>query len=181
MAACLRGACNAYVRRLSATFETAIRLVDTLPLHTHFAALPGDEHAENPRMSIKRRMRHLQNGTNLDQWGDGLPERTWAGLPRYELRARLLGGAWPADEDLSNAAEETLQEQTEGVKSFRSPLHKTLFETRGRFYDRYRAAFQDEVARRDAELIARSEREEVGRRSWQSMVRQLQGDSGSGS
>lgn len=176
MAQCLRGQADFVVQRLSATFESAIRIVDGLPLHTHFDALPGDEQAENPRMSIKRRMRHLHNGTSVDQWGDGLPERKWPGVPRYDLRVLLRTKPWPVDESLAEATEETLQEQTATIDSFRSPLHKRLFERRGFYYDRYLAEFRAEVKRRGAELASRSEHEQTGQRTWQSSVRQLRGE-----
>eukprot|EP00933_Yihiella_yeosuensis_P062294 TRINITY_DN6524_c0_g1_i11.p1 TRINITY_DN6524_c0_g1~~TRINITY_DN6524_c0_g1_i11.p1 ORF type:complete len:1339 (+),score=386.61 TRINITY_DN6524_c0_g1_i11:47-4018(+) len=59
MANALRGAAESFVRRLSSVSEAAVRIVDSLPLHGHFAALPGDEQIEPPRMSIKRRLRRL--------------------------------------------------------------------------------------------------------------------------
>lgn len=183
MAACLRGLSDALVQRLAATFESVVRLVDVVPLHTHFAPLPGDDQAEMPRVSIKRRMRHVQNETKVDQWGDGLPERKWAGVPRYDLRGALLAGTWPADEELGEKTEEELkellQEVSPQVDSYRSPLHKRLFDKRGFYYDRYKSEFLAEVKRCDAELTARSEKEASGQRSWQCMVRQLQGGSGS--
>lgn len=177
MAEVLRGLGDGFVQRVAASFEAAIRLVDALPLHSFFAPLPGDEQAENPRMSIKRRMRHLQRGTSVDQWGDGLPERAWAGPPRYELRGELRGGAWPPDPELAEATEESLLAPMPAIASFRSPVHKRLLERRTFYYERYKAAFLEEARRRDAELAARLTKETVGKRNWRSNVRQLQGES----
>jgi len=176
MAECLRERGDAFVKRLSARFEAAIRLIDALPLHSHFGTLPGDEAVEPPRMSIKRRMRHLQNNTSVDQWGDGLPERQWMGIPRHELRAELRGSEWPVDSELADATPEMLAELTPTLASFRSPVHRTLFERRNFYYDRYRQEFVAEVRQRSAEFAAREENEQVGQRNWQSMVKQLNGD-----
>eukprot|EP00928_Gymnodinium_smaydae_P058571 TRINITY_DN4175_c1_g1_i2.p1 TRINITY_DN4175_c1_g1~~TRINITY_DN4175_c1_g1_i2.p1 ORF type:complete len:1496 (-),score=409.80 TRINITY_DN4175_c1_g1_i2:405-4892(-) len=172
MATCLREQADAFVKCLAARFEVAVGLVDALPLHGHFAPLPGDEQVEAPRMSIKRRMRKIESGQSVDP-GDGLPERSWRGVPRYELRALLRGGSWPEDEELSAVPEEDLQGRTPAVDSYRSPVHRDLYEQRNRFYDEFKQAFTAEVQRRDGELRAREERENVGDKTWYSMVRQL--------
>jgi len=213
MATALRGAAESFVRRITSVAEEAIRLVDMLPLHSHFGALPGDEKVEPARMSIKRRLRRLNaeaDGTGgpaspeaKDAKGGkskapvaeqpketteepGLPERNWPGLPRYELRAVVYGGGWPEDPVL--APEETsepsdskpdhqkLQELTETLNSFRSPVHRSIIERRTFFYERYKKEFVAEVERRSAELVARESKEEAGERNWQSMIKQLRGE-----
>ena len=45
MASVLRSCSLSFVGRLSTVSEVALRLVDLLPLHSHFGALPGDEKA----------------------------------------------------------------------------------------------------------------------------------------
>eukprot|EP00931_Biecheleriopsis_adriatica_P004181 TRINITY_DN105892_c0_g1_i1.p1 TRINITY_DN105892_c0_g1~~TRINITY_DN105892_c0_g1_i1.p1 ORF type:complete len:1662 (-),score=474.65 TRINITY_DN105892_c0_g1_i1:61-4488(-) len=125
MATALRGAAESYVCRLTSVAEQAMLLVDLLPLHSHFGALPGDEKVEPPRMSIKRRLRRLNASAEapasptekVDPKAKGkaaaapppdptpeepgLPERQWLGLPKYELRAKLYGNGWPEDPDLA--------------------------------------------------------------------------------
>jgi len=177
MASCLRAFGDLYVQRLAARFEAAIRLLDSVPLHGHFGNLPGDEQVEPPRMSIKRRMRHLKAGhASVDEWGDGLPERTWAGIPRYELRGTLRGSEWPEDPDLAEATEEVLAELSPNVESYRSPVHRTLSERRFHYYARFKEEFLAEVSNRNARISAREEKERVGQRNWLSMVKQLNGD-----
>jgi len=178
--ACLRERAGTYVQRLAANFEAAIRLVDALPLHSHFGTLPGDEQVEPPRMSIKRRMRRLSNDQTVDQHGDGLPQRQWEGVPKYELRLMLRGEPWRPDRELAEATPEMLAELTPLVTSFRSPVHKKLFERRSFYYQKYKTEFEAEVKRRAAELTAREDKERAGQRNWQSMVRQLNGDPGDG-
>mmetsp|Transcript_61884 Transcript_61884/g.109955 ORF Transcript_61884/g.109955 Transcript_61884/m.109955 type:complete len:1538 (-) Transcript_61884:220-4833(-) len=211
-ATALRGAAESFVCRLTSVAEEAIRLVDMLPLHSHFRALPGDEKVEPARMSIKRRLRRLNaeaesGGPASPEAKDpkgkgktpaaeppketpeepGLPERTWPGLPRYELRAIVYGDGWPEDRVLAPAetAEpsemqkpdpQKLQELTETLNSFRSPVHRSIVERRAFFYERYKKEFIAEVERRSAELVARETKEEAGERNWQSMVRQLRGE-----
>merc|ERR1712007_141020 len=130
---------------------------DALPLRSHFASLPGDEQVEPPRMSIKRRMRRLQSNTSVDQHGDGLPERQWEGVPQHELRGLLRGAEWPADSEFADATPEVMMELTPTVASFRSPVHKKLFERRAFYYNQYREAFVSEVQRRSAELAERED------------------------
>eukprot|EP00930_Biecheleria_cincta_P035834 TRINITY_DN24625_c0_g1_i3.p1 TRINITY_DN24625_c0_g1~~TRINITY_DN24625_c0_g1_i3.p1 ORF type:complete len:918 (-),score=218.72 TRINITY_DN24625_c0_g1_i3:395-3148(-) len=136
MASALRNSSEAFVRRLTSLVEESIRLMDLLPLHIHFGALPGDEKVERPRMSIKRRLRRLNAeaeavpASPVDAKAKakadpkakskpdpaaavepaeepGLPERQWPGLPRYELRSLLSGDGWPKDDVLA------LEEQAE--------------------------------------------------------------------
>ena len=99
-------------------------------------------------MSIKRRLRRLNaEGENVpeapnpkaaakgkaepkaaavpEEKPSGLPERKWIGLPKYELRALLCGGGWPADPVLMEEEtidEQKVQELTESLNSFRSFL-----------------------------------------------------------
>ena len=156
--------------RLTNIAEVSIRLLDLLPLHSHFGALPGDEKVraaqtrvdsscrfglslpckvEPPRMSIKRRLRRLNAeeekvpeanpkaaakgkaepkaaaAATEEKPPSGLPERKWIGLPKYELRALLCGGGWPADPVLMEEEtidEQKVQELTEPMSSFRSFL-----------------------------------------------------------
>ena len=153
--------------RLTNIAEVSIRLLDLLPLHSHFGALPGDEkvraaqthvdspclfgckrQVEPPRMSIKRRLRRLnaeeekvpeapnpkaaakgkaepKAAAAPEEKPSGLPERKWIGLPKYELRALLCGGGWPADPVLMEEEtidEQKVQELTESMSSFRSLL-----------------------------------------------------------
>jgi len=177
MVECLRAEGDIYVRRLAARFEVAIALLDALPLHSHFAPLPGDEQVEAPRMSIKRRMRRMQNGQDVDAEGDGLPERQWNGLPRRELRCLLRAGAWPEDPELPpDTATEVLEETTPGAASYRSPVHRQLYDRRNAAYEAFKTAFQTEVERRSKDLETRQEKEKVGDRTWTSMARQLNPD-----
>lgn len=177
LAESLREQASAFVARLAARFGAALRVLDRLPLHGHFLGLPGDEHAEPPRPSVKRRMRRLRSGTADAGLGDGLPPARFEGLPQHELRAALSGGAWPADPLLAELPPEAVQtERTPAVESFRSPVHKKLAERRKFYYDQYKVAFLAEVGHREAELTAREEREQAGQRNWRAMVRQLQPD-----
>jgi len=176
MASCLRSQAESFVSRLSSFFEASTRVVDSLPLHKHFAALPGDEQEETPRISIKRRMRHIQNGTSVDQWGDGLPERQWPGVERHAFRSKLSAAPWPEDELLGEAAEEKLKELTPTVNSFRSPLHKRLFEKRNFYYEHFMGEFSAEVQRREKQLAGRCDHERTDLKTWQSSVRQLRGE-----
>jgi len=173
---CLRKQVDIFVQRLAATFEAAVRLVDSLPLHPHFVSLPGDEHVEPARMSIKRRMRRLQKGEALHEHGDGLPERTWEGVPRYELRQLLRGSEWPVDVDLRDATPEQLAELSPAVVSFRSPVHKKLFERRNFYYGSYKSQFMKEVDSLAADLQARENNEQAGQKNWESSVKQLNHD-----
>lgn len=175
LAACLFAEADGFVRRLAARFEVAAALVDALPLHGHFVSLPGDEEVEAQRMSIKRRMRRMQDGeAAAAQSSDALlPPRSWAGLPRYELGCMLRGGSWPEDVATAALSVEQLAEKTPAVASFRSPLHRDLYDKRNFFYQQFQKQFAAEVARRDAELSAREEKERVGDKTWYSMVKQL--------
>lgn len=210
MSTVLRSAAANFVQGLASLWEQAVRLIDALPLHGHFGSLPGDEKLEPPRMSIKRRLRRLGTeeaaaeppaatakakaapapkaaasptpaATSMDTDTTGLPQRTWLGLPRQELRALLIGHGWPEDPELlqedGTPDSAKLQELTPSLESFRSPVHRRLFESRGHFYAQYQGEFTAEVERRCAELAAREEKEVSGEQSWQSMVRQLKGDS----
>lgn len=133
MASALRNSSEAFVCCLTSLSEEAIRLLDLLPLHFHFGALPGDEKVEPPRMSIKRRLRRLNAEAEAPPPSPepkakakadpkakakaepaaaaepsdetGLPQREWAGLPRYELRALLSDGGWPKDDVLATEEE----------------------------------------------------------------------------
>jgi len=188
-AVCLRGLATGFVRCMAARFELAIKLVDRLPLHAHYRQLPGDENEEVPRPSIKRRMRQLQTGVMADPSGETLTEKSWQGLPLNELRAALLcsdkegnarsSASWPPDYELSGLTPETLQtELMPAVASFRSPVHRRLFEARNVHYQRYKAEFFREVGcRRDA-LAMREVREQAGQQRWKTMVRQVQGGAG---
>jgi len=188
-AVCLRGLASGFVRRMAARFELAMRLVDRLPLHAHYRQLPGDENEEVPRPSIKRRMRQLQTGVMADLSGETLPEKYWQGLPLNELRAALLpadkegnatsSASWPPDYELSGLAPEALEtDLMPAVASFRSPVHRRLFEARNMHYQRYKAEFLREVGcRRDA-LAMREEREQAGQQRWKTMIRQVQGGAG---
>eukprot|EP00438_Fugacium_kawagutii_P000303 Skav205264 [mRNA] locus=scaffold1841:130764:134738:- [translate_table: standard] len=106
---------------------------------------------EPPRMSIKRRMRRLNNEEEKapepvpkaaakgkaaakppEEEKDkdtGLPERQWQGIPKYELRALFLGDGWPEDPILG-AEDEKQKELTDTLKSFRS--HEAQKECRWR-------------------------------------------------
>jgi len=202
MAASLRTACDHFVGRLTNIAEVSIRLLDLLPLHSHFGALPGDEKVEPPRMSIKRRLRRLNaEGEKVpeapnpkaaakgkaepkaaavpEEKPSGLPERKWIGLPKYELRALLCGGGWPADPVLMEEEtidEQKVQELTESLNSFRSPVHRSIVDGRLQFYERYKKQFAAEVSRWNAEMSAREAKEEAGEKNWQSMIRQLRGE-----
>ncbi|CAK8993853.1 unnamed protein product [Durusdinium trenchii] len=145
MALVLRRSCESFVCRLTTVAEVSIRLLDLLPLHSHFGSLPGDEKVEPPRMSIKRRMRRLNREDEAPEpvpkaaakgkaaakpppeepkeKDAGLPERQWTGVPKYELRAMLVGSKWPEDEMLPEEEfDQKKLELTETLKSFRSPL-----------------------------------------------------------
>lgn len=172
---CLRKQADKFVERLAANFEAAVRLLDALPLHRHFKALPGDEQIEAPRISIKRRLRRIQNGADLDQ-GEELPKRTWDGLPLYELRRLLEGGEWPEDPTFADASPEKLAKSSPAVVSFRSPVHKKLFERRTCYYKQFQAEFTAEVNRRLTELNARKAKVTAGQKNWRSMIIQLKGE-----
>jgi hypothetical protein len=173
MAQLLRVEADAFVRRLSARFEVALALVDALPLHSQFMHLPGDEQVEAPRMSIKRRLRKMQSGQPMDSGDGSLPARSWNGVPSHELRCLLRGGTWPDDAELAGLGDEQLSERTPAVSSFRSPLHRDLYNKRNEFYKRFMEHFSVEVDCRSGELTARENKERVGDRTWNSMVRQL--------
>lgn len=172
---CLRQQADSFVCCLAARFEAAIRLIDAVPLHGHFVNLPGDEHVEPPRMSIKRRMRRMIAGASVDTGNDKLQERSWAGLPLNELRQKLSGEEWPPDEKLAGASPEVLQASSPNVDSFRSPVHRKLFERRGYYYSTFMAEFTNEVARRNQQLIVRESKEQAGQDNWVSNIRQLTG------
>jgi len=170
----LRETADEFLRCMSARFEVALTLIDALPLHSHFAPLPGDEQVEAPRMSIKRRMRRMNAGQPCDDGGDGLPERTWTGLPRYELRSMLMDGTWPADPELADLAPEALaSERTASVPSFRSPVHRQVYDRRKVYYEKFRDEFEAEVKRRSIQLEAREEKEKVGDKTFSISARQL--------
>lgn len=179
MAFALRTVADNFVRRISSIAEQAVLLVDLLPLHGHYNTLPGDEQLEPPRMSIKRRMRRLQaddQAATVVDTETALPERKWQGIPRYQLRGCLIGNGWPADpvlEQDGKADEGKLAELTTTLSSFRSPVHRRLFERRTHYYEAFQAEFSAEVGRRAAERLARETKEQAGDRNWQSMVRQL--------
>jgi len=175
MADGLREQADAFVQRLTAKFEVAIRLVDALPLRTHFSNLPGDEDIELPRMSIKRRLRRQQSGADVDH-GDSLPGRQWEGLPLNELRRTLQGDGWPEDEKLAQTTPEMLEQLTSTIGSFRSPVHKKLFERRAFYYERFRGEFRNQVRQRNADLKVREEKEQRADRNWQAIVAQLSGE-----
>jgi len=164
-----------YVARLQSNFETAIRLVDAMPLMGQFIDLPGEDGAEAPRMSIKRRMRRQQNNDTAEQHTDKLPPRAWEGFPRVELLQRVSGGKWPDDPELKGKEGEA-QELTPAIESFRSPFHKKLFERRAFYYDRFRAEFDAMVKRCDDDLSKREDKEEARERAWQAAVKQLKGE-----
>merc|ERR1711879_68402 len=69
-----------------------------------------------------------------------------------------------------------LTELTPSVASFRSPVHKKMFERRSHYYAQYKAAFACEVKRFDSELAGREEKETAGQRNWLSMIAQLKGE-----
>merc|ERR1712048_120442 len=142
-------------------------------LHGHFAPLPGDEQVEAPRMSIKRRMRRMTSGQTTDPDADGLPEKQWSGLPRYDLRKLLCDSPWPPDEKLAEATPDTFAERTQAVASFRSPVHRQLYDRRKHFYETYLNEFEAEVRKHGAQLSAREEREKVGEKTFGSSARQL--------
>lgn len=184
MAFALRSAADAHVRRMTALSEQAVLLVDLLPLHGHFSALPGDEQLEPPRMSIKRRIRKIQESGGEEKAAVAadsdsvLPAKSWRGIPRYQLRGLLLSGGWPEDAALQKDGvvdQALLAELMPSLPSFRSKVHRTLFERRSFYYEAFRAEFTAEVARRGAELAARETREQAGEKNWQSMVQQLGG------
>ena len=62
----------------------------------HFAAIPGDEQLEQPRMSIKRLARRQAAGETgvVDQSGESLPNRTWEGMQASKLQ---LPAEWHVD------------------------------------------------------------------------------------
>eukprot|EP00913_Durusdinium_trenchii_P012976 g12184.t1 len=196
MALVLRRSCESFVCRLTTVAEVSIRLLDLLPLHSHFGSLPGDEKVEPPRMSIKRRMRRLNREDEAPEpvpkaaakgkaaakpppeepkeKDAGLPERQWTGVPKYELRAMLVGSKWPEDEMLPEEEfDQKKLELTETLKSFRSPVHRKIIEGPGGCYERYKQSFIAEVQRRSTEMSLREAKEEAGERKWQSMIRQL--------
>ncbi|CAK8993855.1 unnamed protein product [Durusdinium trenchii] len=199
MALVLRRSCESFVCRLTTVAEVSIRLLDLLPLHSHFGSLPGDEKVEPPRMSIKRRMRRLNREDEAPEpvpkaaakgkaaakpppeepkeKDAGLPERQWTGVPKYELRAMLVGSKWPEDEMLPEEEfDQKKLELTETLKSFRSPVHRKIIEGRLECYERYKQSFIAEVQRRSTEMSLREAKEEAGERKWQSMIRQLSGE-----
>jgi hypothetical protein len=182
----LREQADHFVKATTSYFAALIALIDAIPLHAHFSALPGDESVEPPRMSIKRRMRYLQKDKlEIDQSGEALPPRDWPGIPQYGLQKVLARGKWPPDERLAeldhealNANVATLQTKDPGLRkdiisSFRSPVHKKLVERRDFHYARFEKAFLDEAKRRDTEFTLRENQDVVGRRNWKNMVRQL--------
>merc|ERR1719171_284825 len=84
-----------FVQMLHSDFEALVKLVDMIPLHNHFAPLPGDESIEQPRMSLKRRMRKAQSDNSvIDQSGEALHPRDWLGIPQFALRKQVMSGAW---------------------------------------------------------------------------------------
>jgi hypothetical protein len=210
MAACLRDTSGYFVARLAARFEAAMYVVDAIPLRSNFLPLPADERADDARISIKRRFRHMQATGGLpENFGTGvLPERQWPGVPRFELRRCVRDGAWPPDTELDEQEAKALQppepdpkakaapkaaaakgakaqevpeppkddpELTPTMASYRSPVHKKLFERRCFFYDRYKEAFIAELKRRGDALAARENLEKAGQQNWASMVCQLRG------
>mmetsp|Transcript_75901 Transcript_75901/g.180380 ORF Transcript_75901/g.180380 Transcript_75901/m.180380 type:complete len:1495 (+) Transcript_75901:73-4557(+) len=170
----LRSHADSFVSRLQSNFESVMKLVDSLPLYGQFIELPGEEGVEAPRMSIKRRMRRQQINDTAEQPTDKLPARTWEGFPRTELRQKLSVGSWPVDPELEG--KEDLQELTASVESFRSPVHKKLFERRAFYYNRFRAEFFALVQQCDGELSKREEKEGAEERTWQAAVKQLKGE-----
>merc|ERR1719171_692589 len=116
-----------FCNMLHSDFEALVRLVDMIPLHNHFAPLPGDECIEQPRLSMKRRMRKEQSDiTEIDQSGEALPSREWQGFPQYELRSMLMGEGWPEDKELAELEPKQLKAFTPTIPSVRSPVHKSL-------------------------------------------------------
>lgn len=150
-------------------------------------------------MSIKRRMRRLNREDEAPEpvpkaaakgkaaakpppeepkeKDAGLPERQWTGVPKYELRAMLVGSKWPEDEMLPEEEfDQKKLELTETLKSFRSPVHRKIIKGRLECYERYKQSFIAEVQRRSTEMSLREAKEEAGERKWQSMIRQLSGE-----
>merc|ERR1712194_706462 len=161
-------------------------LVDAIPLNAHFKSLPGDDQVEPARISLKRRMRRIGKGTEsgaIVEHAGPLPEKSWKGLPRYELALLLQrpedaeGNGWPRDEELGAIPlEEATQTLTSAMTSFRSPAHKKVHQRREFHYRRYLQEFKAEVQLRGGELAAVDDKEKDNQRTWQFMVKHLRGD-----
>jgi hypothetical protein len=183
------------IREFSSTFEVLVRLVDRIPLKPHFEKLDGDDKVEIARMSLKRLLRKKMKehegsersfvdvlaapSNPVDQSGEALPPRTWECLPVDSL---AMAREWDTDYDASNpehretrtgSAEEDLENFTNGVESFRSPVHKALFKERNSFFEMYSRAFRQTAQHRLEELKNAKMKEEVNDKNWQSMLMQL--------
>merc|ERR1719271_1669796 len=171
----------------ASSFEVLIRLVDRIPLRTHFERIEGDDTVEVARMSLKRLMRKKYTGHEgaVDQSGEALPARTWEILPvsALELAPEWAGvaeepgsptspaGQPEGTKEVPSAAEDV--GELLDVESFRSPVHKALFKQRNHFFDAYAAAFRATSLRRLEQLRAVRMKEEVGDQNWKSMLTQL--------
>lgn len=103
--------------RFHLLFKKAIDILDSVPLATHFGELPGDEASEQPRMSMRRRLRRLQDGRAelgkaIEVDPEVLTERKWEGLPtnlwKYD---KTDDGFWATE-----TADERLKGFLEGEK-----------------------------------------------------------------
>lgn len=171
----IREQIDIYIHCLAARFEVGMRLIDAIPLHGHFVALPGDEHVEPPRVSIKRRMRRMMAGAPVDTGNDKLQERPWSGVPLHEFRKLLPPPEWPPDEKVAGATPETLEATTPEVDSFRSPVHRKLFERRTFYYNKYMESVTAEIDNINTKLRGRATKEECGKDNWVFSIRQLTG------
>merc|ERR1712187_16337 len=132
---------------------------------------------------MRRMGKGTESATVIEQTGP-LPEKTWKGFPRYELLLLLQrpegaeGNGWPQAEELAAIPlEEATQALTQATTSFRSPVHKKLFQRREFHYQRYLQEFKAEVKLRGGELAAVDDKEKDNQRTWQFMVKHLRGDS----
>ncbi|CAD7957798.1 unnamed protein product [Amoebophrya sp. A120] len=72
----------AFLHKLVLLFQTLVRVLDAVPMPTHFNPLPGDENVQKERMSIKRRKRRVFAGHEgpIEVDDEKLPPRTWEGV-----------------------------------------------------------------------------------------------------
>lgn len=188
---------KAFLKALVAQFEAIVTLVDALPLPTHFAKLEEDDatnvtEEEREQVSIKRRMRR-QAGAHKPEEG-ALPPRIWEGVPMDEIRiderlwpddpAKKKKVETPPEADAKGAKgkkpptkqEEVIEEKpavSQSMNSYRSPLHKQLFQSRNKCYDQFCKIFNDAMSERHANWGSREAQEQDLVRSWKLNIKQL--------
>lgn len=134
--------------RFHLLFKKAIDILDSVPLATHFGELPGDEASEQPRMSMRRRLRRLQDGRAelgkpIEVDPEVLTERKWEGLPTDLWKFdKTEDGFWSTE-----TADERLKGFLEGEKRIVRVDEDTGEEEEDMRVDENRKAYNADLAK----------------------------------